>query len=67
MPQERNRVTLASDTDQYGLPIPRVTHSWCDNDKRVNRHALRFMRTALSQSFSASAHFRSERAMTTPR
>ncbi len=33
MPQARNRVTLADETDQHGLPIPRVTHSLCDNDK----------------------------------
>ncbi len=47
MPQERNQVTLTGEKDQYGLPIPRVTYSWCDNDKRLNRHALTFMRTAL--------------------
>jgi hypothetical protein len=32
LPQERNRVTLTDEKDQYGLPIPRVTYSWCDND-----------------------------------
>lgn len=47
MPQERNRVTLTDEKDQYGLPIPRVTYSWCDNDRRLNRHALGFMRRAL--------------------
>jgi choline dehydrogenase-like flavoprotein len=47
MPQERNRVTLTDEKDQYGLPIPRVTYSWCDNDRRLNRHALAFMRCAL--------------------
>ncbi|PSC06514.1 choline dehydrogenase [Alsobacter soli] len=47
MPQERNRVTLADEKDALGLPIARVTYSWCDNDKRVNRHALGFMRKAL--------------------
>ena len=47
MPQERNRVTLAEERDQYGLPIPRVTYSWCDNDKRLIRHALGFMRKGL--------------------
>ena len=24
LPQERNRVTLADENDQYGLPVPRV-------------------------------------------
>jgi len=47
LPQERNGVTLTDEKDQYGLPIPRVSYSWCDNDKRVNRHALAFMRRAL--------------------
>jgi choline dehydrogenase-like flavoprotein len=48
MPQERNGVTLAEATDQHGLRIARVTYSWCDNDKRMNKHALAFMRQALA-------------------
>ncbi|HEX6843365.1 MAG TPA: GMC family oxidoreductase [Stellaceae bacterium] len=47
MPQERNRVTLAEEKDQYGLPIARVTYSWCDNDRRLIAHSLRFMGQAL--------------------
>lgn len=47
MPQERNRVTLADETDQFGLPVARVTYSWCDNDHRLIDHALRFMTQAL--------------------
>ena len=47
LPQERNTVTLADDKDQYGLPIARVTYSWCDNDKRMIDHALGFMGQAL--------------------
>ncbi len=47
MPQERNGVTLTDERDDYGLPIPRVTYSSCDNDKRLIKHALKFMRTAL--------------------
>jgi choline dehydrogenase-like flavoprotein len=47
LPQERNCVTLAEERDQYGLPIARVTYSYCDNDKRLVAHALKFMRTAL--------------------
>ena len=47
MPQERNRVTLADERDQYGLPVARVTFSYCDNDKRLIRHSLGFMRLAL--------------------
>ncbi len=47
LPQERNRVTLSDEKDQYGLPIPRVTYSYCDNDKKLIRHALGFIRQAL--------------------
>jgi choline dehydrogenase-like flavoprotein len=47
LPQERNRVTLTDEKDRYGLAIPRVTYSYCDNDKRLIRHALDFMRQAM--------------------
>ncbi|HVE05811.1 MAG TPA: GMC family oxidoreductase [Paraburkholderia sp.] len=47
LPQERNRVTLADEKDQYGLPVARVTWSYCDNDRRLIAHALRFMGSAL--------------------
>jgi len=48
MPQERNRITLADEKDPYGLPIARVTHSNCDNDRRMIQHALDFMDKALA-------------------
>ena len=47
LPQEKNRVTLADDTDQYGLRIPRISYSWCDNDQRLINHSLSFMTEAL--------------------
>jgi len=53
LPQERNGVTLTEERDQYGLPVPRVTYSWCDNDQRLIDHALRFMGQALE---AAGAH-----------
>jgi len=42
-PRPKNRVELAEDVDQYGLRIPRVTFSYSDNDKRLQKHALKFM------------------------
>ena len=47
LPNENNRVTLADDTDQYGLRIPRITYSWGDNDKAMICHALDQMSTSL--------------------
>ncbi len=43
MPQADNRVTLADETDPLGLPRARVTYSYCDNDRRMGRHARDFM------------------------
>ena len=40
LPDERNRVTLADEKDQYGLRIPRITYTWGDNDKALIQHAL---------------------------
>jgi choline dehydrogenase-like flavoprotein len=33
LPQAENRVTLADELDQYGLPVARFTHSLGDNDR----------------------------------
>jgi choline dehydrogenase-like flavoprotein len=42
-----NRVELADETDSFGLRIPRVVFSYSDNDRRLQAHALRFMRQML--------------------
>jgi choline dehydrogenase-like flavoprotein len=47
LPQERNRVTLADETDQYGLRIPKIEYAWSDNDRALIAHSLRFMGEAL--------------------
>ncbi len=47
LPDERNRVTLADDIDQYGLRVARVTYSWGENDKALIQHALGQMQTSL--------------------
>jgi choline dehydrogenase-like flavoprotein len=47
LPDERNQVTLADETDQYGLRIPRITYSWSENDKALIQHALGQMQTSM--------------------
>ncbi|MCQ8279998.1 GMC family oxidoreductase [Acetobacteraceae bacterium KSS8] len=47
LPHLDNRVTLSEEHDQYGLPIPRITYSWTDNDKALIDHGLAQMRTSL--------------------
>lgn len=46
-PRAQNRVEVMEETDQYGLPIPRVVFSYSENDRRLQRHAVRFMRDML--------------------
>ncbi|HEX4739569.1 MAG TPA: GMC family oxidoreductase [Allosphingosinicella sp.] len=47
-PQRENRVEVAPDEkDQYGLPIPRVTFSYSENDRRLMRHSIGSMRSVL--------------------
>jgi choline dehydrogenase-like flavoprotein len=45
LPQPENRVTLADEKDQYGMPVPRFSHSMCDNDKRNLAFATKTMQT----------------------
>jgi choline dehydrogenase-like flavoprotein len=47
MADERNRVTLSDELDQYGLKIPRITYSWYDNDKKLINHALSQMQMSM--------------------
>lgn len=47
LPQEQNRVELAEETDELGLRIPRVVFSYAEDDKKLYRHAIRFMSDAL--------------------
>lgn len=47
LPQESNRVTLADEQDQYGLPVARVTYSLGANDKTLVKHAIKFMSRSL--------------------
>lgn len=47
LPNEANRVTLAEDVDQYGLPVARITYAWGDNDKALVRHSLEQMGASL--------------------
>ncbi|CUH40802.1 6'''-hydroxyparomomycin C oxidase [Jannaschia seosinensis] len=45
MPTPANRVELSEETDALGLPLPRITFRFGENDRKLSDHALRFMRT----------------------
>ena len=48
MPREDNRVELADETDQYGLPISKITFGWSDNDHALIDHGLDQMEQSLA-------------------
>jgi len=43
LPQPGNRVTLASETDRYGLPVVQFSYSQCDNDTQLLHAAQQVM------------------------
>ena len=47
LPDERNRVTLSDERDEYDLPVPRITFSLRANEKAMIAHALDFMEDSL--------------------
>ena len=49
LPQERNRVTLTDEVDALGLPVPRVTFFYSDNERAMIAHALGFMEESLAR------------------
>ena len=46
-PQPHNRIDVADETDQFGLPIPRMTFSYSENDRRLMKHSIGSMRSVL--------------------
>jgi choline dehydrogenase-like flavoprotein len=40
LPYETNRVELSNETDELGIPIPKVTFSIGDNEKKMIRYGL---------------------------
>lgn len=37
LPQARNRITLADETDRFGLPVAHMSYSKCDNDRTLDQ------------------------------
>lgn len=44
LPDENNRITLADEKDQYGMPRAKVTFSYGENDLKLIDHAVRQMK-----------------------
>jgi choline dehydrogenase-like flavoprotein len=44
LPDANNKVTLTDEKDEYGLPLPKVTFSYGENDKKLIEHAVYMMK-----------------------
>jgi choline dehydrogenase-like flavoprotein len=44
LPQAENRVTLATETDQHGMPVARLDYTQCDNDRANIAYARHTMK-----------------------
>jgi choline dehydrogenase-like flavoprotein len=50
LPQAENRVTLARETDGYGLPVANFSYSLCDNDRRNIAYSTRVLEEIWEQA-----------------
>lgn len=48
LPHAENRVTLADESDRYGLPVARFSYSQCENDKALMKAARSTMELILT-------------------
>jgi choline dehydrogenase-like flavoprotein len=48
LPLAENRVTLADESDRYGLPVARFAYSQCDNDRQLMKAARGVMEDILT-------------------
>jgi choline dehydrogenase-like flavoprotein len=44
LPCDQNRLTLSDELDATGLPKPRISFGYSENERRLNAHATRLMR-----------------------
>ncbi len=47
LPQPENRVTLAAEKDQYGIPVAHFSHSRCENDKANMEYSKKILKSIL--------------------
>ncbi len=56
LPHPDNAVTLSNEKDEYGMPIPKVTFSYQENDLRLIDHAVEQMKRIIEAMGGKPAH-----------
>lgn len=62
LPHPDNAVTLSDMKDEYGLPVPKVTFSYQENDRRLYKHAIREMSRIIEAMGGTPEHVVSDTA-----
>ena len=50
LPNKDNKVTLSSQTDSWGIPIPHIDFQWSDNEIKMSKHMKFTMRQIVSET-----------------
>lgn len=57
IPNADNRVQLdAEQRDEYGMPLPRITYSYGDNDRKVREHSMQMAERLFEASGAVNVH-----------
>jgi choline dehydrogenase-like flavoprotein len=62
LPHPDNAVTLSGEIDEYGMPIPKVTFSYQENDRLLYQHAIGQMKQIVEAMGGTPEHVVSDTA-----
>lgn len=62
LPHPDNAVTLSGEKDEYGMPIPKVTFSYQENDRLLYQHAIGQMKQIVEAMGGTTEHVVSDTA-----
>jgi len=62
LPNPDNAVTLSGKKDEYGMPIPQVTFSYGENDRKLYQHAIGQMKRIIEAVGGTPEHVVSDTA-----
>ncbi|MGG1662783.1 GMC family oxidoreductase [Brevibacillus sp. NRS-1366] len=62
LPHPDNAVTLSGEKDEYGMPVPKVTFSYQENDRKLYKHAIGQMKRIVEAVGGTAEHVVSDTA-----
>lgn len=62
LPHPENAITLSGEKDEYGMPVPKVTFSYQENDRKLYRHGIEQMKRIVEAVGGTALHVVSDTA-----